>query len=59
MRRDVLEMRDALREDLSNLLDVLDADLAACLHGELAPLVLAFEDMKARAGKLDFLDLYC
>src|SRR6185369_9112370 len=34
-----------------------NADLAACLHAELQPVVAAYDQRKARAGKLDFLDL--
>lgn len=34
-----------------------DADLAACLHHELAPVVAAYHREKARAGVLDFVDL--
>src|SRR5205823_409431 len=37
--------------------DLADADLAACLHRDLGSLVTAYEDLKRRAGKLDFLDL--
>ncbi|HEX9294940.1 MAG TPA: UvrD-helicase domain-containing protein [Polyangiaceae bacterium] len=57
LRKEVLDRRDALREDIGVLLDRLDADLAACLHDELGPLVSAYEELKRRAGKLDFLDL--
>src|SRR5216684_4272546 len=34
-----------------------DADLAACLREELRPLCAAYEELKERAGCLDFLDL--
>ncbi|MFT3706580.1 MAG: UvrD-helicase domain-containing protein [Archangium sp.] len=34
-----------------------DADLAACLHDELKPIVAAYELEKSRAGVLDFVDL--
>jgi ATP-dependent helicase/nuclease subunit A len=57
VRKEALALRDALREDLTRLLDALDADLASCLYGELRPLVQAYEELKTRAGKLDFLDL--
>jgi ATP-dependent exoDNAse (exonuclease V) beta subunit len=56
-RKEALAQRDLLREDMELLLDALDADLAACLYGELRPLVQAYEELKRRAGKLDFLDL--
>jgi ATP-dependent exoDNAse (exonuclease V) beta subunit len=35
----------------------LDADLAACLSAELGPLLARHAAVKARAGRLDFLDL--
>jgi ATP-dependent exoDNAse (exonuclease V) beta subunit len=57
VRREALELRDKLREDLLELSDVIDADLASCLYGELRPLVEAYENLKMRSGKLDFLDL--
>ncbi len=57
LRREILEQRDQLREDLTVLLDVIDADLASCLYRELRPLVTAYEELKTRSGKLDFLDL--
>src|SRR5262249_24166604 len=51
----------ALRDDALALLEGLarrcSADLAACLRDELAPVVAAYDQRKARAGKLDFLDL--
>jgi ATP-dependent exoDNAse (exonuclease V) beta subunit len=49
--------RDRIKTELDRLLERCDADLAARLHAELAPVVAAYEAMKARAGKLDFLDL--
>jgi ATP-dependent exoDNAse (exonuclease V) beta subunit len=57
LRREILDQRDKLREDLMVLLDVIDADLASCLHRELLPLVSDYEELKTRSGKLDFLDL--
>ena len=56
-RKEALDLRDKLREDIALLNDLMDADLAACLHGELLPLVKAYEERKTRKGKLDFLDL--
>ena len=50
-------LRDAVRERLTEVLGRCDADLAACLHEELRPLVATYDQRKARAGKLDFLDL--
>src|SRR5205807_7137304 len=34
-----------------------DADLAALLHSELRSSLTAYEDLKGRTGRLDFLDL--
>jgi ATP-dependent helicase/nuclease subunit A len=57
VRKEALELRDRLREEIALLLDMMDADLASCLHRELLPLVSAYEELKTRKGKLDFLDL--
>ena len=57
LRADVLVQRDAVRAELEGFLRAADADLAARLHGELAPLITAYELHKERAGQLDFLDL--
>ncbi|HMJ56834.1 MAG TPA: UvrD-helicase domain-containing protein [Polyangiaceae bacterium] len=57
VRKEALELRDRLRAEIALLIDVMDADLAACLHRELLPLVTAYEELKTRKGKLDFLDL--
>ncbi|MBA3542276.1 MAG: UvrD-helicase domain-containing protein, partial [Deltaproteobacteria bacterium] len=56
-RAAVLEQRDAVKAALDAFLIAAEADLAACLHGELRPLVAEYERLKARAGRLDFLDL--
>ena len=56
-RKEALELRERLREDITLLLDAMDADLAACLFRELHPLVSDYEKLKTRKGKLDFLDL--
>ncbi len=57
LRDDVLARRAVVKEELDRVLDLADADLAACLRDELRPLVAAYEALKERAGKLDFLDL--
>jgi len=57
LRIDVLAQRDAVHVQLEGFLRAADADLAARLHGELAPLVIAYEHHKERSGQLDFLDL--
>lgn len=56
-RDDVLAERSKLKEELSLVLQKADADLAVCLRRELTPLAEAYEDLKRRAGRLDFLDL--
>ena len=56
-RAHVMGQRDGLKIDIDRTVARCDADLAACLHGELQPLVHAYEALKKRAGALDFLDL--
>ena len=56
-RADVILRRDAVKLAVEEFLQAANADLAACLHAELRPLVEAYERAKARTGKLDFLDL--
>lgn len=57
MRADVLVQRDAAKAALTGFLEAADSDLAACLHRELQPVIAEYERLKARAGRLDFLDL--
>ncbi|MEO6774478.1 MAG: UvrD-helicase domain-containing protein [Kofleriaceae bacterium] len=57
LRADVVLRRDGARGALDAFLRAADADLAARLHAELAPLITAYEEAKGRAGRLDFLDL--
>jgi ATP-dependent exoDNAse (exonuclease V) beta subunit len=56
-REEVLAERQAAKDELDRVIERADADLAACLHEDLLPLVLAYEGLKERTGKLDFLDL--
>jgi ATP-dependent helicase/nuclease subunit A len=56
-RDDVFAQRAAAKDELDRVLALADADLAACLHDDLQSLVAAYEALKTRAGKLDFLDL--
>ncbi len=56
-RQSVLEMRAETKAELEAVLAQADADLAASLFAELRDVVTMYEDLKARAGKLDFLDL--
>ncbi len=56
-RAQVLEARDALMLALDEFQIQADADLAAVLHGELLACVDRYQELKAREGALDFLDL--
>ncbi len=56
-RKDALALRASVKEELSQVLDACDADLAACLSRELREVVSGYETLKRRAGRLDFLDL--
>jgi ATP-dependent helicase/nuclease subunit A len=48
---------EALMHELDAFQRAADADLAALLHRELRAVVSAYEDLKRRAGALDFVDL--
>ncbi len=52
-----IALRDAAKVALDNFVQASEADLAALLREELRPLVAAYEERKAKAGALDFLDL--
>ncbi|WP_438026504.1 UvrD-helicase domain-containing protein [Sorangium sp. So ce233] len=56
-RAEVLAQRDRVKAELDAVLTAASADLAACLSRELRPPIEAYDALKARAGKLDFLDL--
>ncbi|WP_437647392.1 UvrD-helicase domain-containing protein [Sorangium sp. So ce362] len=56
-RAEVLAQRDRVKAELDAVLTAASADLAACLSRELRPPIDAYDALKARAGKLDFLDL--
>ncbi|MBZ0269073.1 UvrD-helicase domain-containing protein, partial [bacterium] len=56
-REDVVEAHRALLAKLTAFQRAADADLAALLHTELRETVDRYEVLKARAGRLDFLDL--
>jgi ATP-dependent exoDNAse (exonuclease V) beta subunit len=56
-RETVCVARDMLVDALVRFRDDADADLAALLHGELQSCIQRYEERKARAGALDFLDL--
>jgi ATP-dependent helicase/nuclease subunit A len=56
-RAQLVVQLDALRTALAQLRLDADADLAAALQQELHGAIERYEALKARAGKLDFLDL--
>lgn len=56
-RDEVIARRASTKAALDRALALTDADLAACLREELRPLIEAYGVLKARSGKLDFLDL--
>ena len=56
-RAQVLDARDRLVAALDDFQFRADADLAALLHAELMACVDMYEQLKAREGALDFLDL--
>jgi ATP-dependent exoDNAse (exonuclease V) beta subunit len=56
-RDDLLAARDRLLSNLDPFIEAADADLAAELQSEMLGLVDTYETLKARAGKLDFVDL--
>ncbi|MFN8178057.1 MAG: UvrD-helicase domain-containing protein [bacterium] len=56
--RDVVRAaHERLCDTLTRFQEAADADLAALLHAELAEAVKRYEALKARSGRLDFLDL--
>ena len=57
LRAELAARREAVRARLDAMLEAANAQLAALLHEELRPLVARYDERKARAGKLDFLDL--
>jgi ATP-dependent exoDNAse (exonuclease V) beta subunit len=54
---EVVAERDQLYAALTRFIRLADADLAAALHRELRPIVESYQQEKARAGVLDFVDL--
>ncbi|MCP3964292.1 MAG: UvrD-helicase domain-containing protein [bacterium] len=56
-REEALKVRDAVTGALEAFRHQADADLAALLHGELGEVIADYEELKRRAGQLDFLDL--
>ena len=56
-RETVIARRGDAKVELDRLIADGDSDLAACLQRELVPAVEAYEILKHRNGRLDFLDL--
>jgi ATP-dependent exoDNAse (exonuclease V) beta subunit len=56
-RDEVLARRDRAKVELDALISASDADLAPLLHQELEAAVNSYQELKAQAGRLDFLDL--
>jgi ATP-dependent helicase/nuclease subunit A len=56
-RDEVFRRRDAMKVRLKNFRETAGANLAPMLRDELWPVVGIYEDIKRRAGRLDFLDL--
>ena len=53
----MLARRDRAKADLDAFIAASDADLAPLLHEALQAAIAAYEVLKAKAGRLDFLDL--
>ncbi len=56
-RAEVVAVRDGVMAQLVAFREAAEADLAACLHAELRPLIAEYLRLGARAGRLDFFDL--
>ena len=54
---EALTRRDSVKTNLDAFLSISNADLAPLLQEALQPALIAYEELKARAGRLDFLDL--
>ena len=56
-RDEVLALRDQAKANLDAFIAASDADLAPLLHDALQTPIAAYEVLKGKAGRLDFLDL--
>jgi len=56
-REQIVQARQHLLDQLDAFQHAADADLATVLRGEMWDLVLRYDQLKRRAGKLDFVDL--
>ncbi len=57
LKAEVVARRDQVKRELDGILALADADLAARLREELRPVIDAYEELKRREGRLDFVDL--
>ena len=57
LREDVVQARTDLLASLEEFRKSADADLAALLQSEMQGLIDAYDELKRRGGKLDFVDL--
>jgi ATP-dependent exoDNAse (exonuclease V) beta subunit len=56
-RDEVLALRDRAKVNLDSFIAASDADLAPLLHEALQTPIRAYQSLKTKAGRLDFLDL--
>ena len=56
-RDEVLALRDQAKANLDAFIEASDADLAPLLHDALQTPIKAYQALKTKAGRLDFLDL--
>jgi len=56
-RQQLLDQRASLRDQLGQFVSRAEADLAAALQEQLREVVNGYQDLKARAGALDYLDM--
>jgi ATP-dependent exoDNAse (exonuclease V) beta subunit len=56
-REDVVAKHELLVAAVKQFAERADADLAALLHSELRNSIAAYEELKVRTGRVDFLDL--
>jgi ATP-dependent exoDNAse (exonuclease V) beta subunit len=56
-RNEVLAQRDSVKNEFGAFIAACDADLAPFLQEALQPPIRAYEELKVRTGRLDFLDL--
>src|SRR5207247_649356 len=57
LRDAAAEKKNSLASQLAEFAKRADADLAALLQAEMQDLIDTYEDLKARSGKVDFVDL--